>query len=273
MGKNTGFDYVTMRYTSKGVLSWVQVLDCGNNSDDEATAMVLDTSGYVYVTGSGTVYFSDNLEQFVTVQYDLYKGTQNWFRSYGYYDLSYDYHDKAYCIAVDKKGRVYVSGESIAESTNPFSFINTVKYSAGGLTLTTSNNRDEQKIGDGSSGFFNRPFSLHVSSAGQVYLCGKVDVDSFSTGIHSNYIIVKSTSDLGFMWTEQYGSSAGGNDVATAITTDASNNVYVTGYSDGDSGSGENFDFLTIKYNKDGVQQWQARYDDSSNGEDRGTLS
>jgi uncharacterized delta-60 repeat protein len=51
-------------------------------------------------------------------------------------------------------------------------------------------------------------------------------------------------------------------DVAVAVTVDASGYVYVTGYSNGSYGSA---DYVTIKYNPNGDTIWMARYDGSVN--------
>src|SRR5436309_13057226 len=59
-------------------------------------------------------------------------------------------------------------------------------------------------------------------------------------------------------WVRKY-NGPGGNriDIATAIVSDSSGNIYVTGQS---QGYGNNYDYVTIKYNSSGVQQWLARY-------------
>ncbi|MGH7495311.1 MAG: SBBP repeat-containing protein [bacterium] len=66
-------------------------------------------------------------------------------------------------------------------------------------------------------------------------------------------------------WMRHYGSGlVPAYDVATAMTTDASGNVYVTGYSTTRSFG----DYFTAKYNAAGVQVWSARYNGIENGDD-----
>jgi hypothetical protein len=57
------------------------------------------------------------------------------------------------------------------------------------------------------------------------------------------------------------------NDIAVAITTDKSANVFVTGYTDADN---LRFDRLTIAYSAAGVPLWTNRYDGPANDDDSG---
>lgn len=66
-------------------------------------------------------------------------------------------------------------------------------------------------------------------------------------------------------WQAVYNGPADSIDLAQKILVDASGNVIVTGFS---TGTGTYRDFATIKYNPSGVQQWAARYNGSSNGND-----
>ena len=58
-------------------------------------------------------------------------------------------------------------------------------------------------------------------------------------------------------WTKQLGTSS--SDVGGGVTTDSSDNIYVTGYTygglDGNTSSGE-IDIFLIKYNSSGTKQW-----------------
>ncbi|MBK9333506.1 MAG: SBBP repeat-containing protein [Ignavibacteria bacterium] len=68
-----------------------------------------------------------------------------------------------------------------------------------------------------------------------------------------------------FQWERRYNGSGNSDDIITSIKIDGSGNIYATG---GSIGLGSNIDYLTIKYNSAGVQQWVQRYNGIGNGID-----
>src|SRR6185436_7196098 len=66
-------------------------------------------------------------------------------------------------------------------------------------------------------------------------------------------------------WIARYNGPANSFDIAYALTLDNAGNVYVTG---SDQKVIYNSDFLTVKYNSAGVQQWTARYAGPANDND-----
>ncbi|RPI13856.1 MAG: T9SS C-terminal target domain-containing protein [Ignavibacteriae bacterium] len=81
---------------------------------------------------------------------------------------------------------------------------------------------------------------------GDVYILGSGD---------SDFVTIKYNKAGVQQWVAVYDGS--GNDVPQDLVTDIYGNIYVTGGSDGAGGT---FDFLTIKYNNSGQQQWVARH-------------
>ncbi len=66
-------------------------------------------------------------------------------------------------------------------------------------------------------------------------------------------------------WATRYNGPGNDEDRAQAIATDSSGNIYITGQS---YGSGTDWDYVTIKYNSAGIQQWIVRYNGPGNDED-----
>jgi hypothetical protein len=73
---------------------------------------------------------------------------------------------------------------------------------------------------------------------------------------------VKYDTDGNQLWVARYNGPANDSDEASAITLDASDNVYVTGRS---NGSGTSWDYATVKYDTDGNQLWVQRYNGPEN--------
>jgi len=114
--------------------------------------------------------------------------------------------------------------------------------------------------GPGNDDYFAH--SIAVDGSGNVYVTGY----STGSGTGSDYCTIKYNSSGVQQWVSRYNGPGNGDDKATSIAVDGSENVYVTGWS---YGSGTYDDYCTIKYNSSGVQQWVARYNGPGNGDDR----
>ena len=110
--------------------------------------------------------------------------------------------------------------------------------------------------------------AVTVDVAGNVYVTG-LSENAPAAFDDADYATVKYDNAGAVVWVARYNGTAGRFDKATAIAVDAAGNVYVTGWSKGTSGTGDNMDYATIKYNAAGVQQWVARYEGIAKVEDR----
>ncbi len=66
-------------------------------------------------------------------------------------------------------------------------------------------------------------------------------------------------------WVIHYNGPGNAEDVGTDVAVDTDGNVYVTGRS---YGGATGLDYVTIRYNREGDQEWIQRYDGGANGED-----
>jgi hypothetical protein len=74
-GSGTHEDYCTIKYNSSGAELWVSRYDGPGNSYDEATALAVDASGNLYVTGYGSG--STSYYDYCTIKYST-GGIDNW---------------------------------------------------------------------------------------------------------------------------------------------------------------------------------------------------
>ena len=222
---------------------WIARYNGPGSFDDDATALTIDNSGNVYVTGYG--YISGPRNDYITIKYD-YKGDTVWVRRY---NGPSNEQDLALAIAVDISGNVYVTGES--PGLDPGEDYATVKYNSSG---------EEEWVAryNGLSNYWDRAYDIEADDSGYVYVTGA------SYGYGYDYITIKYTPDGDTSWIRRYNSESG-EDYGKAVAVDDSGNVYVTGSS---VGLGTSNDYLTLKYNSSGTQQWEVRYDGIGNGYD-----
>ncbi|MFZ1320834.1 MAG: SBBP repeat-containing protein [Ignavibacteria bacterium] len=81
------------------------------------------------------------------------------------------------------------------------------------------------------------------------------------TGFH-----LKSHAQVSMQWSSFYNGSSNNDDVPVAMVIDNAGNTYVTGLS---RAVNMGDDYLTVKYNSAGVEQWTARYHNPSGNDDR----
>ena len=105
-----------------------------------------------------------------------------------------------------------------------------------------------------------------TDASGNVYVTGYADNKTSGT----DYVTIKYNSAGVKQWTNTYDGTGNGNDYATAICTDKSGNIYVTGTSDALTGGFINDNAVTIKYNSSGQQLWIAVFDGASKSNDGG---
>src|SRR6266576_3990501 len=94
-------------------------------------------------------------------------------------------------------------------------------------------------------------FSVIVDNLGNVYVAGNSPGDTSANDITT----IKYNSLGQQQWVKRYngpGNSDDGTNGTNAIAVDSSGNVYVAGWSAGT----ENTDYVVIKYNSNGDQQW-----------------
>ena len=157
-------------------------------------------------------------------------------------------------IAVDDSSNVYVSGDSYGIGSN-FDYA-AVKYNSEGNELWVARY-------NGPGNHEDRPFSMTIDDFGNVYLTGT----SLGSGTSYDYATVKYSSSGAEQWVARYDGPNSEQDRANTIAVDGSGNVYVTGYSFGDS---TDLDYATVKYNSSGTQAWEARYNGPADTVDAG---
>ena len=114
---------------------------------------------------------------------------------------------------------------------------------------------------NGPGNDWDSALAIALDSSGNVYVTGY----SYGSGTSLDYATIKYNNEGVEQWVARYNGPGNRYDQSNAIAVDSSGNVYVTGES---WGSGTEYDYATIKYNNEGVEQWVARYNGPTNNYD-----
>jgi hypothetical protein len=265
-------DYATVKYDSSGNELWVRRYDGPANSTDEASCIVVDGTGNIYVTGTSEGEETD--DDYATVKYDT-DGNRLWVARY---DAPDNGEDKASCAALDVSGNLYVTGSSgtIKYDTdgNPLwhaaaSSSDIATDSCGNVFVIGYRNNDHRSnyvvmkydsLGNQlwvqryeEDECISEALALALDATNNVYVTGRCNGD---------YVTLKCSSDGKRLWVQKYGGvETRPDNGAWDLAVDASGNVYVTGAS---YRVGTFDDCVTIKYDSVGNQLWVARYNGPS---------
>jgi hypothetical protein len=211
---------------AQAIKAWVQRFNGPGNGDDSARAVVVDTNGNVYVTGSsfgGDPLSGGSGYDWATIAYSS-TGVPLWTNYYNGPGNGYDFPE---ALVVDNSGNLIVTGSS--SDVNGNGHCATIKYSSAGVPSWT--NVYSVWISGG------RVISVDVSD--NVSVTGTSQISGSIAGF-----TIKYSSAGALLWTRTYNCSP------SAAAVDASGNAFVTGVA-------PNYqDYTTIKYSSTGVQLW-----------------
>jgi len=234
-------DILVVKTNSQGDTLWSNVYDGPANGMDEATAIAIDLNANVYITGyqRGAGTGTD----MVTIKYNNV-GSIEWIKSY-LSSVNSDQTDRGNSIITDLNGNVYVTGQSDSDPSliNNDDYV-TIKYNSSGIQQWLS---VKNGIGNGT----DRPVKIVLDGQNNPIVTGR----SFNGSEDDYYTIKLNGSNGNLLWENWLDRTH--YDRPTDMVTNLSNgNVYVTGRS-----KNLTYDYVTVAYNANGIQLWQAVYD------------
>lgn len=248
----TGRDYVTIKYNTAGVRQWLVRYSSPGEGGDRAKSIAVDDDGNVYITGEGGPGPADGTIDIVTIKYNT-NGMQQWVARYN----GRGGNEEASALVIDKTGNVYVIGASPDGYNADFT---TIKYNKNGKQLWV------RRYDDSVASHFNRARAVAVDRSGNVYVTGNIVNSNLADA--SDYLTIKYDAKGRQKWVARYNGPGNGEDLPFSIAVDDRQNVYVTGASPAEPNT-INYDFATIRYDKNGKEVWVQRYNGPANGDDQ----
>lgn len=246
-----GNDIVIAKYDSSGTKQWARLL--GTTGSDVASAIALDLSGNVYITGStnGMLDGQTNAgsNDIFVAKYGS-SGTKEWVRL-----LGSTMSDQGNGIAVDSSGNIsvtgYAGGTIDGQAYAGNSDIVTAGYDSSGTKQWT------RLFGTASTDKGN---GIALDSSGNIFITGSTmgSPDGLANAGMSDIFIVKYDTSGTKQWVTVLGTTE--HDQGYGIALDSSGNIFITGYTrgnlDGNTFAGGWGDIFVAKYDQLGSKQW-----------------
>jgi uncharacterized delta-60 repeat protein len=246
-GAPTNYDMVTIKYNSLGAEQWVSTYNGTGNGNDVANSIDVDSSGNVYITGSGFESASNSFD-YITIKYNS-SGVQSWVSIYNgvsnFIDVSND-------IILDNAGNVYITGASYEQ----FYDFATIKYNNAGVQQWVSRYNGQTSGNDEAN-------TILLDAIGNVFVSGNGRVN----GTFNDIILIKYDNSGVRQWQRNYNGPGNAQDSTASAAIDSDGNIVLTGFY---TGTGLTKDIATIKYSNSGVLEWAAIFNGTDNGNDIG---
>ena len=250
-----------IKYNSAGDQIWIKTFTSGNGFD-VFRQITGDGNGHIFVTGMAET--ESQMVNAITAKYDL-DGFLLWSHSF---DSGNNMADAGLYVMVDQPGNVYVGGYTEH-------YLN--EYSAGAdfLTLKYNSNGSLQwsQTHNGSGDNRDVVYGMTLAPTGHLYVTGTSGIlpndDSGTSG--DDWATVKYNTNGDEIWTVTYHNPDLEDffgETPRAVIVDSENNVIVTGWAANGLDMG---DMLTIKYNQDGAELWNERFNEYGSGGEAAT--
>ena len=176
--------------------------------------------------------------------------------------------DQCNRVTVDNSGAIYVAGSTWGSLDG-----NINRGSSDAFLIKSDTNGNKQWIRQFGTNALDRSSGISVDNSGNTYVTGYTEgnLDGNVNQGGSDIILVKYDTNGNKLWRKQFGSEKG--DDANGIAVDNSDNIYITGYTEGNLDGNINqgrSDIFLVKYDTNGNKQWTTQLGtnevDSGNG-------
>lgn len=221
-----------------------------NNGRDYIWSMKTDNAGNTAVTGQCEILQWSNDFDAITRRYDT-DGNLLWSKTYNGIG---NFRDGGQSLDIDAAGNVYSAIYSYGAGSYDIVII---KYDAitGNVVWESRFDNMHDQLG-----------AIKLDNSGNIYVCGTTGPSTFNSATW-DYLIIKFDSNGNLLWFRTYDGPGSNIDQAFKIAVDNAGNAYITGFS---TGAGTGYDYATIKYDANGIQQWVKRFSGPGSNQDFG---
>lgn len=207
----SNYDYYIAKYSGSGTLIWQRTYNGTGNGDDIPSALTLDNSGNVYVTGGS--FGQNSFFDFATLKLDN-SGTIIWTKRY---DFSNKY-DAGTDIAINNSGEILVCGGSNTNLSNSDFVV--IKYNP--VNGNQMNLNRHNTPGNG----YDMPAELIVNPGNTIFVTGLSETPG-----NKNIKTISYSPDLQQVNWVKYIDRNGLEDEAGGMAIDHEGNILLTGFS------------------------------------------
>jgi hypothetical protein len=233
-------DIVLAKYDAGGSFLWDATFTGQGGGADIPSALALEATGRVGVTGTTYSGFFQGGFDYVTLIWDSSGALQCELIYNGDLFLG----DYGTSLAFDSQGDCAVTGYAI-HGFNQYD-ITTIKYDS--FCNEVWETRYDAGIGEGDYGV-----KVGIDSQDNVIVCGF----SRSGTSHRDYLVLKYSAGGGFIWESRYNGPGNHEDYPADMVIDSEDYIHVTGRS---RGVDFDYDIATVKFAPNGTHVWSRRF-------------
>lgn len=211
-----------------------------------------DNMGNIFVITDGRNLISGKTD-FIIVKYN----TEGVVINYKIFEGSPEGDDNGIKIICDNAGNIFAGVNS---------FYSAVSFDAVIYKLDNNLNEIYTKRINGKGNLDDGIVDMKLSGDNNILVSAKISGAGSGWDIGTFKI---NNSNGNIIWENSYNGSGNSLDLPYAITTDITDNIYVTGYARNSSAI-QSEDIIILKYDKNGNELWSRVYNDSVNGTDQG---
>ncbi len=221
---------------------WETTINGNGDYGDQLHSVIADVNNNIYAVGSTVNTNTDR--DWLIVKYNS-QAQVIWKKIFS---APGNGPDEAKKVLIHPNGNIVVTGYGNNKSVgNDFW---TMMLNPSGDTLWT------RLYNSPLSNLYDEPNSMCLDGQGNIIITGDSDQDPTSF-LNNDFLTVKYNATGNLIWAVKYNSPFNDNDRSMSVSTDNSNNIYITGR----AFNGTDDDVVTIKYNSSGAQQWLKNFD------------